>query len=511
MEKSSSSLSEVNSSVNVPQNGSWLKRLMAFIGPAYLISVGYMDPGNWATDIAAGSRYGYNLLWVLLMSNLIALLLQSHCTRLGIVRKLDLAQASRLMYPKWINYSLYTLAEIAIAATDLAEVIGFAIGLELLFNIPILWGVIISLLDTFIILGLLNYGIRKIEIFIISLISIIGGSFLIQLFFANPSVSQVAKGFIPTLPDDAALYFAIGIIGATVMPHNLYLHSALVQTRNITSDYRSVFKAIRFNFIDSAIALNAAFFVNAAILILAGAAFYNNNLYNISEIQDAHKLLMPLLGTHWAPILFAVALIAAGQSSAITGTLAGQVVMEGYINLRIQPWLRRLITRMIAVIPALIVVYLFGEKQTGKMLILSQVVLSLQLGFAIIPLIHLVSDREKMKEFTISLTIKILSWTSAIIIVGLNLKLVTDWFLELIQNSGWNFWLIAVLLILIYILAILIFISFYSPSSNRHFHFHTSPSALTFNLKKEYSKIAIAVDFSSSDNTAIQHALAQGN
>jgi manganese transport protein len=510
MSKPNSSLSEVNRSVTIPEKGSWFKRLFAFLGPAYLVSVGYMDPGNWATDIAGGSKYGYQLIWVLLMSNLIALLLQSHSARLGIIRKLDLAQASRVTYPKWINLSLYTLAEIAIAATDLAEVIGFAIGLNLLFNIPILWGVVISLLDTFIILALLNYGIRKIEAFILALVSIIAISFLIQLCIAKPEVGSIISGFKPILPDSDALYIAIGIIGATVMPHNLYLHSALVQSRKIGEDPVSKKKAIRFNFIDSLIALNAAFFVNAAILILAGATFYKNELFEVAEIQDAHKLLEPILGSSLSPVLFAIALIAAGQSSTVTGTLAGQVVMEGYINLRIQPWLRRLITRLLASVPAFFVIYFLGEDQTGKMLIFSQVILSLQLGFAIIPLIHFVSDKTNMGEFSISFFVKIISWLSAAIIVLLNLKLVYESLMSLFNQQGFSILFTLLVIVFVYVLFVLFFVIFKSKPSVKPVQFHKSPHKLILNEASEIKTIAVAVDFSDSDFKAISQATSTG-
>ncbi len=325
-----------------------------------------MDPGNWATDIAGGSQFGYALLWVLLMSNIMALLLQSFSARLGIVTQRDLAQASRETYSKFINYIFYFLAEIAIAACDLAEVLGMAIGINLLFDIPLIEGVFITVLDTFLLLFLINKGIRKMEAFIIALVMVIGVSFIFEMIFAQPEMDKVIYGLIPSMPSQAALYIAIGIIGATVMPHNLYLHSSLVQTRKFDRTQAGIKQAIKYNFIDSAIALNLAFFVNAAILILAAATFYKNGKFDVAEIQDAHQFLEPLLGTKWAPILFAVALIAAGQSSTVTGTLAGQIVMEGYLNLRIQPWVRRIITRLIAIVPAVIVITIFGESVTGK-------------------------------------------------------------------------------------------------------------------------------------------------
>jgi manganese transport protein len=399
------SLSEVHASVDVTNRKGW-RKLFAFLGPAYLVSVGYMDPGNWATDIAGGSQFGYTLIWVLLMSNLMALLLQSLSARLGIVRQLDLAQASRSSYHPVVNFCLWILAEIAIAATDLAEVLGMAIGLQLLFGLPLIWGVSLTVLDTLLLLVLQSYGMRKTEAFIIALVGTIGVSFLLEMFWAKPDMGELMKGFIPSIPNDTALYIAIGIIGATVMPHNLYLHSSLVQTRRIDTSEKGIWSAIKYNLIDSTIALNAAFFVNAAILILAASTFFRAGMYEVSDIQDAYKFLSPMLGNEWASIMFGVALIAAGQSSTITGTLSGQIVMEGYLNLRIAPWLRRLITRLIAIIPAYIVILLYGEGRTGELLVFSQVVLSLQLGFAIIPLIHFTSDKEKMGVFAIKPWVK---------------------------------------------------------------------------------------------------------
>ncbi len=362
------SLSEVHGSIKVDSSMSFKRRLLAFLGPAYMVSVGYMDPGNWATDIAGGSQFGYSLIWVLLMSNLMALLLQSLSVRLGIVRGRDLAQASREMFPGFVNNFLYVLAEIAIAACDLAEVLGMAIGLYLLFDLPLMYGVVISALDTFLLLFLMNHGIRKMEVFIISLVATIGLAFVAQMVIAQPVISEVMTGFIPTSMSNTALYIAIGIIGATVMPHNLYLHSALVQTRKFDRTDKEISRAIKFNILDSTIALNAAFFVNAAILILAASTFYKVGMHEVNDIMDAHRLLEPLLGSKLAPILFAVALLCAGQSSTITGTLAGQIVMEGYLNLRIAPWIRRLITRLIAIIPAVLVIHIAGESATTELL-----------------------------------------------------------------------------------------------------------------------------------------------
>ena len=441
------SLQEVNASVDTASKKQGWRRLLSFMGPAYLVSVGYMDPGNWATDIAGGSAFGYQLIWVLLMSNVMALLLQSLSARLGLVRQLDLAQASRASYPRGINYVLYGLAEIAIAATDLAEILGMAIGLQLLTGLPLLWGVGLTVFDTFLFLLLQRFGMRKMEAFIVALITIIGGAFVVEMILAKPDLGELAAGFIPGIPNSAALYIAIGIIGATVMPHNLYLHSALVQTRKFGGGAQELRKAIKYNFIDSAVALNLAFFVNAAILVLAAAAFHRNGLFEIAEIQDAHRLLENLLGSELSPILFAVALIAAGQSSTITGTLAGQIVMEGYLHIRLEPWIRRLLTRLLAVIPAFLVILYFGEEETGPMLIFSQVLLSLQLGFAIIPLIHLVSDRATMGEFAINLPIRIAAWVITAIIVGLNIQLVigevSGW-LEAAGDRAWVLWVTVV-------------------------------------------------------------------
>ena len=418
------SLSEVHSTVEVNNRKGLWKKLLAFFGPAYLVSVGYMDPGNWATDLAGGSQFGYTLLWVLLMSNIMAIVLQSLSARLGIVRQRDLAQANRETYPRFVNFILYLLAEIAIAATDLAEVLGMAIGINLLTGLPLIWGVSITVLDTILLLFLQRLGMRTLEVFIISLVAIVAFSFLAEIIFAAPDIVEVAGGLIPSLPNDEALYIAIGIIGATVMPHNLYLHSALVQTRKIGKETHQIKQAIKWNFFDSAIALNIAFLVNAAILVLAATVFFKTGRTDIAEIEDAHQLLEPLLGTKLAPILFAVALIAAGQSSTVTGTLAGQIVMEGYLKLRINPMLRRLMTRLLAIIPAVIVISAFGEQEVGKLLIFSQVVLSMQLGFAIIPLIHFCSDRKKMGVHAISIPVRIISWIIASILVYLNLKLI---------------------------------------------------------------------------------------
>lgn len=510
------SLEEVHESISTQGKTSTFRKILAFFGPAYLISVGYMDPGNWATDLAGGSQFGYSLLWVLLMSNIMALLLQSLSARLGIVTQRDLAQASRETYSKPINYVLYFLAEIAIAACDLAEVLGMAIGLNLLFDISLINGVMITVLDTFLLLFLINKGMRKMEAFIIALVAIIGFSFIFEMVFAEPDVTQVLTGLIPTMPSEAALYIAIGIIGATVMPHNLYLHSSLVQTRKFDRSKAGIKQALKYNFIDSTIALNLAFFVNAAILILAAATFHKNGFFEVAEIQDAHKLLEPLLGTQWAPVLFAVALIAAGQSSTITGTLAGQIIMEGYLNLRIQAWVRRIITRLIAIVPAVIVISVFGESVTGKMLILSQVILSLQLGFAIIPLIHFVSDKSKMKGFHISRTTQIASWIIATIIVSLNAKLVYN------EIQGWLetsenpliIWFTVVPLALgfLFLLLYIVFKPFVTKAKHNIENHSPHNLKLNFSQSETYDKknIAISVDFSDADEIAINSAFELG-
>ena len=508
------SLDEVNASVNTSNRGGF-KKLLAFIGPAYMISVGYMDPGNWATDIEGGSKYGYSLIWVLVMSNLIALLLQSHCIRLGVVSGRDLAQASKDHYSKFINYFLYILAEIAIAACDLAEVVGMAIGIHLLFpSISILGGVCITVLDSFVLLFLLNAGIKKLEAFIISLVAIIGVSFFIQLLIAKPDVIEISKGLIPGFTNENALYIAIGIIGATVMPHNLYLHSSLVQTRQFERTTIEIKKAIRFNIIDSAVALNLALFVNAAILIIAATTFFNTGI-EVTEIQDAHKMMAPMLGSTLAPMLFAIALIAAGQSSTITGTLAGQIIMEGYLNLRLQPLIRRLLTRLIAIVPAFLTIYFLGEEKTGDLLVLSQVILSLQLGFAIIPLIHFVSNKKRMGEFVIPLWQKIASWISVSVIVFLNCQMLFNKIKEWLQTSNYSF-LIAVTVIpfMMLCLGILLFIAF-EPLFKKAKHsissqFHGNVPKINFESPKPYSTIAITVDFSSSDSKAINKALQLG-
>jgi manganese transport protein len=472
-----------------------------------------MDPGNWATDIAGGSHFGYRLLWVLLMSNLMALVLQGLSARLGIVRGRDLAQANREAYPRLVNFCLYILAEIAITACDLAEVLGMAIGIQLLTGLPLIYGVGITALDTFLLLFLQRLGMRKLEVFILSLIAIVGISFFIEIFLAKPSLGEISRGLIPSLPGATALYVAIGIIGATVMPHNLYLHSALVQTRKIYRDELHIKKAINLNLWDSAIALNLAFLVNAAILILAGAVFFKSGRTEIASITEAHKLLTPLLGSRIASILFAIALIAAGQSSTITGTLAGQIVMEGYLHLRINPLLRRMITRMLAIIPAVLVIGLSGEGRVDQLLVLSQVILSLQLGFAVIPLIHFVSDKKKMGVFQIKKITMFVSWSIAILLLYLNLKLVLEEGMQFLNLPGLLFWKIFSAVVLIGAIFLLLYILIHpwlSKTVVKDVTVHGEGNAITKLEIPKFRNIAVALDFSRLDEKLLAFAIGQG-
>src|SRR5687767_5729321 len=415
------SLAEVYRSVPVAHL-TWWRKMMAFAGPGYLVAVGYMDPGNWATDLAGGSAFGYTLLCVILLSNLMAILLQGLSAKLGIVTGRDLAQACRDNYGPVANFTLWFLCEIAIAACDLAEIIGAAIALNLLFGIPLHWGVLITAVDVMLILYLQNKGFRILEAMVIALIVTIGVCFLFEIFLSKPSVSGILLGFIPSaqvVTNPAMLYISMGILGATVMPHNLYLHSSIVQTRQYEQTIEGKKEAVKFSFIDSTVALSFALFINAAILIVAAATFNKTGRTEIAEIQDAYLLLTPLLGAG-ASTVFALALLASGLNSTITGTLAGQIVMEGFLNIRLRPWLRRLITRAIAIVPAVIVTYLYGESGTAKLLILSQVILSLQLSFAVFPLVMFTSDRAKMGEFVNPMWVKVLAYTVAIIIGSLN-------------------------------------------------------------------------------------------
>ncbi len=509
------SFEEYHSSIDTLHVKNRWKRLLAFLGPAYLVSVGYMDPGNWATDIAAGSKFGYALIWVIILSNVTAILVQSHSARLGLVTGKDLAQFSRSYYRPGLNFIFWIFAEIAIAATDLAEVLGMAIGLNLLFGLNLLIGVSLSMFDTLIIMFLIKKGMRMLEAIIIGLISIIGISFMIELFFSGPSITGILKGIIPTMPGPGALYIAIGIIGATVMPHNLYLHSSLVQTRKFQNSREGIGKAIRFNLFDTTIALNLALFVNAAILILAASTFFKTGHHEVQDITQAHRMLEPLLGSVLAPVLFAIALIASGQSSTLTGTITGQIIMEGYLNLRIEPWLRRLITRSLAVIPAFITILVAGASMAGPLLILSQVILSLQLGFAIVPLTHWVSSHRIMGVFKLRIVTILITWFAVLIVVVLNVILVFDTLRGLI-TGGKSPWLIFGIIIPAvtgaFLLLIYIIIEPYLKLKIPGFFqsTHRPPALLRLDEEVKFRKIAISIDFSDSDNNALTYALKQG-
>jgi manganese transport protein len=499
------SLSEVHGSVSISKNYGMIKRFLAFAGPAYLISVGYMDPGNWATDIEGGSRFGYQLLWVILMSNAMAVLLQTLSARLGIVTGKDLAQACRDEYPKPVAFALWILCEIAIAACDLAEVLGTAIGLNLLFGLPLIIGVIFTGFDTMLFLLIQNFGIRKMEFFIVLLVTVMGACFGIEVFLAKPSVAEVAGGFIPHLNSEN-LYIAIGILGATVMPHNLYLHSALVQTRSVEQTEQGKRQACKYNLIDTSIALNAAFLVNAAILIVASSVFFKNGLV-VTEIQQAHTLLAPLLGTAMASTLFATALLASGQSSTLTGTYAGQIVMEGFLHFKMRPVLRRLFTRTLAIVPAVCVIALRGNQGSYDLLILSQVVLSLQLPFAVIPLIHFTNDKERMGVFVNKPWVKSLAWIAAILIVVLNARLVFGSIAHWIANAGDMavvIWCVVVPII-VGIFLFLVYISLPKawrrrepamPSEIEHLEFTSHP----------FNTIGVALDLSRMDSKVLSQA-----
>ncbi len=509
------SLPEVHRSVDVEHHASKWKRLAAFLGPAYLISVGYMDPGNWATDIEGGSRFGYALIWVLLMSNLMAVLLQTLSARLGIASGRDLAQSCRDNYSRPVSYALWFVCEIAIAACDLAEVLGTAIGLNLLFHIPMLGGIVITAVDSILLLAIQNMGVRKFEAFILSLVFTVGLCFLYELLLAEPSWSLVASGFAPSLPPEA-LYVAIGIIGATVMPHNLYLHSALVQTRSFAATDEGKRRAARYNLFDTAIALNAAFFVNAAILILAASVFWKNNLV-VTQLQQAHELLAPMLGTKAAAVAFALALLAAGQSSTLTGTLAGQIVMEGFLNFKMRPFLRRLITRLLAIIPAVLVLLSSGESGTYSLLILSQVVLSLQLPFAVIPLIHFTSSERIMSTLRSALWVRVLAWLSAAIIVSLNLRLAYSTISEWIGSSS-NPTLISIIVLpiaaaLLLLLLIVTFQPWIRTKTQRGVASWESVVAGLGNLNQadnapNFRHIAVALAHDDADTRILRHACA---
>ncbi|SMF70439.1 Nramp family divalent metal transporter [Allosphingosinicella indica] len=429
IDRAGPSLPESYRSVSIPKDARFWTKLGAFAGPGYLVAVGYMDPGNWATSIAGGSAFGYTLLSVILLSNIMAILLQALAAKLGIVTGRDLAQACRDHYSRPVGFMLWILCELAIVACDLAEVIGTAIALQLLFGIPLVWGVCITALDVLLILMLQQRGFRRLEAFVVALLIIIALCFAYELFLSQPAIREVLGGFVPSkeiVTDPTMLYIAIGILGATVMPHNLYLHSSVVQTRDFDPSPEGKREAVKFATIDSTVALMLALFVNASILILAASAFHAAGHTDIAEIQDAHELLAPALGAAAASTLFAVALLASGQNSTITATLAGQIVMEGFLSIRLPPWLRRLVTRMLAIVPAVIVAAIYGESGTAKLLVLSQVILSMQLPFAVIPLVQFTSDRTKMGQFVNPLWVKLAAWTIASVIVALNLKLLWD-------------------------------------------------------------------------------------
>ncbi len=516
------SLEDVHGTIHVPVAGGWLRKLLAFAGPAYLVSVGYMDPGNWATDIAAGSRFSYRLIWVLLMSNLMAILLQTLAARLGVVTGRDLAQACRDTYSRPVRWLLFVLCEIAIAACDLAEVLGTAIGLHLLFPaVPLLVAVIITGFDVLLLLAMQKWGMRKMEAFIVSLITIIGVCFVIEIFLSRPSWSGIAGGLVPCpLPgagENSMLYIAISIIGATVMPHNLYLHSALVQSRRVDRSDASRAQACRFNFFDSTIALNVAFLVNAAILIVAAATFGRNG-QPVDQIEDAHRLLHELLGTKVAPIVFALALICAGQSSTITGTLAGQITMEGFLHFRIRPWLRRLITRLLAIIPAVLVIALAGAKDTNRLLVFSQVILSLQLPFAVVPLVKFTSSRIKMGQFAMRWWLAVLAWGVTAIIIVLNGKLVVDQLVEWRDTMTHGTWMVTFVAapIAIALAALLVWLIIRperqaAPSPQT---LHTAPPAATKVLaaadlqKRQFHRIGVALEASLDDAAMLAEAIA---
>jgi len=504
------SLPEVHGSVTTAQVSLW-KRMFAFAGPAYLVSVGYMDPGNWATDLEGGARFGYQLLWVLVMSNAMAVLLQTLSARLGIVNRRDLAQACRETYPRVVNGLLWFLCEIAIAACDLAEILGAAIGFNLLFKIPLLIGVLITATDTLFILWFSRFGIRIIEAIVLGLITVIAACFGVEIWLVKPGVAEVASGLIPRLTPES-LYVAIGILGATVMPHNLYLHSALVQTRRIGKTYDEKRRACRYNFVDSVIALNGALLINAAILILAATAFFKRGIV-VTQIAQAHLLLAPLLGTAMASVMFAVALLAAGQSSTLTGTMAGQIVMEGFLNFRMRPWLRRLITRLAAVVPAAVTIYISGEEGIYRLLILSQVVLSLQLPFAVIPLIHFTSDRRRMGMFSNRTWVKLLAWAAAASIVALNARLVAGSIAEWLDHAREYRLLLTVVLVPLAsglgLLLVYVALEPWLPQWVRRLAQapeKLEPAIGATTVKARYERILVPLDHTPVDRTAVGHA-----
>ncbi len=503
-------LGDVHRSVKVGQS-SWIRRLFAFAGPAYMVSVGYMDPGNWATDLEGGARFGYRLIWVLLMSNLMAVLLQTLSARLGLVTGRDLAQACRDNYPRPISWILFVLCEIAIGAMDLAELLGTAIGINLLFGVPLLWAVLITGADVLILLGLQRLGIRKMEAFILSLVFTIGMCFVIELFLTRPSLAGIAGGFVPRPLTDGQLYIAIGILGATVMPHNLYLHSSLVQTRTIDRTEKGIARACKYNLIDSVVALNAAFFVNAAILILAAAAFWKRGIV-VNELQQAHTLLNDLLGTRVAPAAFAIALLCAGQSSTLTGTLAGQITMEGFLRFQMRPWLRRLITRSIAIVPAMIVISVMGDTGSYRLLILSQVILSLQLPFAVVPLIRFTSSKEKMGPFANKPAVRLMAWLIAGVIIVLNVWLVVSEVRHMAAAAGSYKWLVLLTVIPVAIglagLLVWMIVQTDTPRKDRDIASPDRVLAQAQTILKPIRRVGVALEAKDSDAAMLAQAIA---
>ncbi len=512
VESPARSLPEVHASVATSHTQLW-RRLFAFAGPAYLVSVGYMDPGNWATDLEGGARFGYRLLWVLVASNLIALLLQTLSARLGIVARRDLAQACRDEYPRSISYTLWIFTELAIVACDLAEVLGAAIGLNLLFHIPMLTGVLLTACDTLLILWLSRLGIRVIEAFVLVLIATIAGCFAFEIFFARPNAGEVLTGLLPRL-NSQSLYIAVAIFGATVMPHNLYLHSALVQTRRIGKTVAEKRQACRYNLVDSTVALNGALFVNAAILIMAAAVFFTRHII-VTEIQQAHQLLAPLVGTALASVLFGAALLCSGQSSTLTGTMAGQIVMEGFLHFRMQPWMRRALTRSLAIIPAALTIYFAGANGTYRLIILSQVILNLQLPFAVIPLVHFTSDRDRMGEFANGIWLQIGSWFCAAFILGLDVWLLWNQASDWTSQSG-RYRALVLGGCIIGALAsgsLLATIMFWpwlrrAPATLERVAVTVPEKPAPVLRSRTYSKILIALDHSEADQEALGNALA---
>jgi manganese transport protein len=506
------SLANVHSSVGTSQLSFW-RRMFAFAGPAYLVSVGYMDPGNWATDLEGGARFGYRLLWVLVMSNGMAILLQTLAARLGIVSGRDLAQACRETYPRPVTLAMWGLCEIAIAACDLAEVLGAAIALKMLFGIPLLWGVVLTGADTLLLLAFQSFGIRTIEAFILALITVIAACFCVEVFWAKPVWTDVFVGLAPRL-NGKTLYLAIGILGATVMPHNLYLHSALVQTRTIGHDEKSKRAACRFNLIDSVVALNGAMFVNCAILVLAAAVFFKHGIV-VTEIQQAQQLLVPLLSTTFAGFIFAVALLCSGQSSTLTGTLAGQITMEGFLNLRMRPWMRRLITRSLAIIPAALTIKFMGDSSTLDLLLLSQVIISMQLPFAVIPLIHFTNDRRRMGSFANRAWVKLLAWSCAAVILGLNFWLAGQAILDWMRNAGpWHTAIRLVTIPTAAAITLLLLWILMEPLISRWSKYGRAPVMLPEAAAEAapliYRRILVTIDHTALDRLAVSHAAAMG-